>query len=76
MPSYLSPSRMDALNRAQEIFRVANLHMSSQLFRASIREDFGFYQGGVGQWLSEDLDILKERGQVPLTVRFCEDFSK
>lgn len=72
LSSYLPVPRLDALNRAKEIFNIANLHMSSQLFRVNIRQDFGFYEGGLGQWQADDLAILKERGQIPLTVNLLQ----
>jgi hypothetical protein len=68
----LSPIRRDALTKAQEIFNLANLHTSNQLFRVKMREDFGFYEGGLGQWLPSDLEILAERKQVPLTVNLLQ----
>lgn len=64
--------RQEVLTRAQEIFRVANLHSSNQQFRSQIREDFGFYEGGVGQWLASDLGVLQERGQEPITVNLLQ----
>jgi len=68
----LSSSRQDALNKAQECFRVGNLHVSSQAFRETCREDFAFYEGGTGQWLADDLLVLKERGQLPITVNIIQ----
>ena len=63
----LSPIRQKALDKAQEFFRVANLHSSTQEFRKKCINDYGFYDG-TEQWYEQDLNTLKERGQLPITV--------
>ena len=69
----LSESRQKALDKAQEFFRVANLHPSSVGFREKCISDYGFYDG-TGQWEGSDLEALRERGQLPITVNICKGF--
>jgi len=69
----LSESRQKALNTAQEFFRIANLHPSMVAFREKCISDYGFYDG-TGQWEALDLRILRERGQLPITVNICKGF--
>ncbi len=69
----LSPSRQKALDTAQDYFRAANLHSSSQDFRTKCIHDYGFYDG-TGQWEPLDLRILQERAQLPITVNICKGF--
>jgi len=73
MPYPLSESRQKALDKAQEFFRVANLHPSSVAFREKCINDYGFYDG-TGQWEGSDLEALRERGQLPITVNICKGF--
>jgi len=69
----LSVSRQQALTKAQEFFRMANLHPSSVAFREKCMNDYGFYDG-TGQWEALDLNALRERGQLPITVNICKGF--
>lgn len=69
----LSKTRQDALDLAQKYFRIGNLHQSSQEFRAKCINDYGFYDG-TGQWEESDLQTLKDRGQLPITVNICKGF--
>jgi hypothetical protein len=69
----LSPIRQQALTTAQEFFRMGNLHPSSEQFRTKCIHDYGFYDG-TGQWEAVDLQTLKERGQLPITVNICKGF--
>ena len=69
----LSASRQQALTKAQEFFRMANLHPSSVAFREKCMNDYGFYDG-TGQWEALDLNALRERGQLPITVNICKGF--
>jgi len=69
----LSASRQKALNTAQEFFRIANLHPSAVEFREKCINDYGFYDG-TGQWEALDLRVLRERGQLPITVNICKGF--
>jgi hypothetical protein len=69
----LSSSRQKALNTAQEFFRIANLHPSAAQFREKCINDYGFYDG-TGQWEALDLRVLRERGQLPITVNICKGF--
>ena len=69
----LSKTRQEALQKAQQYFQTANLHPSSQTFRAKCISDYGFYDG-TDQWDANDLNTLKERGQLPITVNICKGF--
>jgi hypothetical protein len=69
----LSESRQKALTTAQEFFRTANLHPSVVEFRQKCINDYGFYDG-TGQWEAQDLRVLQERGQWPITVNICKGF--
>lgn len=69
----LSPARQKALEQAQELFRAANLHPSNQQFREKCLNDYGFYDG-TDHWQENDLNALKERGQLPITVNICKGF--
>lgn len=69
----LSKTRQDALLKAQEYFQTANLHPSAQEFRSKCISDYGFYDG-TDQWMPTDLNTLKERGQLPITVNICKGF--
>lgn len=69
----LSKTRQDALQKAQQYFQTANLHPSSQEFRAKCMSDYGFYDG-TDQWDANDLNTLKDRGQLPITVNICKGF--
>lgn len=73
--SKVSKSRAaEVLDHKQTIFLGANRHESSQLFRDSCRYANDFYNGGLGQWLYEDIQTLIERGQLPITVNFTQRF--
>lgn len=71
----LSPSKQDALWKAQQDFRRGNFHSSTIEWRLSCQENNGFYDGGNdAQWTKESLQILKERGQLPITVNIVQGF--
>ena len=69
----LSESRQKALTTAQDFFRTANLHPSVVEFREKCIHDYGFYDG-TGQWETLDLNVLRDRGQLPITVNICKGF--
>lgn len=69
----LSKTRQDALQKAQEYFQAGNMHPSTQEFRSKCISDYGFYDG-TGQWDAVDLNTLRERGQLPITVNICKGF--
>lgn len=73
MATPLSPIRQKALMQAQSYFQTANLHPSTMEFRVKCLNDYGFYDG-TGQWEAVDLNTLKERGQLPITVNICKGF--
>jgi hypothetical protein len=52
---------------------MANLHPSSVAFREKCMNDYGFYDG-TSQWEALDLNALRERGQLPITVNICKGF--
>jgi hypothetical protein len=69
----LSATKQQALEKAQKYFRAANLHPSSQEFRSKCLDDQTFYDG-TGQWLERDLQELKLREQLPITVNICKGY--
>jgi hypothetical protein len=69
----LSPSRQKALDTAQDYFRAANLHQSTNEFRLKSINDYGFYDG-TDQWQPKDLEKLNAREQLPITVNICKGF--
>jgi len=69
----LSATKQAALQKAQECFRAANLHSSSQEFRLKCIEDQAFYDG-TGQWTARDLQTLAMREQLPITVNICKGY--
>lgn len=69
----LSATKQKALDTAQSYFRTANLHPSSQNFRLKCISDYGFYDG-TDQWTTRDLEILKDREQLPITVNICKGY--
>ena len=69
----ISKTRQDALQKAQDYFRIANLHPSSQEFRAKCMSDYGFYDG-TEQWSAVDLQKLQQRLQSPITVNICKGY--
>jgi hypothetical protein len=69
----LSATKQAALQRAQECFRAANLHPSSQEFRLKCMDDQAFYDG-TGQWTARDLQTLAMREQLPITVNICKGY--
>jgi len=71
--SPLSATKQKALQTAQDYFRTANLHPSSMEFRTKCMDDYTFYDG-TGQWTVRDLQTLKEREQLPITVNICKGF--
>jgi hypothetical protein len=71
--SPLSATKQKALQTAQDYFRTANLHPSSMEFRTKCMDDYTFYDG-TGQWTARDLQTLKEREQLPITVNICKGF--
>jgi hypothetical protein len=71
--SPLSATKQKALQTAQDYFRTANLHPSSMEFRTKCIDDYTFYDG-TGQWTARDLQTLKEREQLPITVNICKGF--
>ena len=71
--SQLSQTRQKALDTAQEYFRAANLHQSTNEFRLKCINDYGFYDG-TEQWQPKDLEKLNEREQLPITVNICKGF--
>lgn len=73
MPSPLSVTKQNALQKAQDYFRIANLHPSSMEFRTKCMDDYSFYDG-TGQWMARDLQTLAEREQLPITVNICKGF--
>lgn len=56
----LSQTRQKALDTAQEYFRAANLHQSTNEFRLKCINDYGFYDG-TEQWQGKDLEKLYAR---------------
>lgn len=62
-PSY----RQEHLDIDRNIFRLASLHSSTIGSREAIRHDLLFYEGGENQWIRDDLETLKDRGQLPIT---------
>jgi len=69
----LSPTKQNALQKAQECFRSSNLHPSSQEFRLKCIDDQNFYDG-TGQWTARDLQTLAMREQLPITVNICKGY--
>ena len=69
----LSQTRQKALDTAQEYFRLANLHQSTNEFRLKCINDYGFYDG-TEQWQPKDLEKLNAREQLPITVNICKGF--
>ena len=69
----LSQTRQKALDTAQEYFRAANLHQSTNEFRLKCINDYGFYDG-TEQWQAKDLEKLYAREQLPITVNICKGF--
>jgi hypothetical protein len=69
----LSPTKQAALKRAQDCFRTASLHPSTQEFRQKCMEDQAFYDG-TGQWTARDLQVLAMREQLPITVNICKGY--
>ena len=69
----LSQTRQKALDTAQEYFRLANLHQSTNEFRLKCINDYGFYDG-TEQWQAKDLEKLNAREQLPITVNICKGF--
>ena len=69
----LSTTKQKALEKAQEYFRLANLHQSTNEFRLKCINDYGFYDG-TEQWEAKDLESLAERQQLPITVNICKGF--
>lgn len=69
----ISKTRQDALQKAQDYFRIANLHPSSQEFRTKCMSDYGFYDG-TEQWSTVDLQKLQQRLQSPITVNICKGY--
>jgi hypothetical protein len=69
----LSLAKQEALQKAQECFRTANLHPSSQEFRLKCIDDQNFYDG-TGQWTARDLQTLVLREQLPITVNICKGY--
>ena len=69
----LSPSKQKALETAREYFWLANLHPSTMEWRRLCRTNQGYYDGS-GQWNAEDLKVLKDRGQDPITVNIIQGF--
>ncbi len=69
----LSSTRQAALQRAQDCFRTASLHPSTQEFRQKCMEDQAFYDG-TGQWTARDLQTLLMREQLPITVNICKGY--
>ncbi len=69
----LSRTKQNALQKAQECFRIANLHPSSSAFRLKCIDDQNFYDG-TGQWTARDLQILAMREQLPITVNICKGY--
>jgi hypothetical protein len=67
----LSNPRREALEKSQAYFQRANLHPSTLQWRQEAIENFGFYDGS-GQWRNEDLLVVRERGQIPLTVNIIQ----
>lgn len=71
----LSASKQNALEMAKQYFRKANLHSSTIQWRLECQENHAFYDAGKnGQWTAESLAILKERGQLPITVNITQGF--
>lgn len=68
----LSPNRQKILETAQAYYRRGNLHPSRQEWRTQTRQNFEYYEGGEGQWLQQDLETIKGRGQVPLTINIIQ----
>ena len=69
----LSETKRKALERAQSYFRRANLHKSTMLWRDECKLNRAFYNGADnGQWRAEDLQVLAERGQSPITVNITQ----
>ena len=66
-------AQQEALRKAQECFRAANLHPSSQEFRLKCIDDQSFYDG-TGQWTTWDLQVLAMREQLPITVNICKGY--
>jgi hypothetical protein len=69
----LSATKQEALRKAQECFRAANLHPSSMAFRLKCIDDQNFYDG-TEQWTARDLKMLQEREQLPITVNICKGY--
>jgi hypothetical protein len=69
----LSPTKQNALQKAQACFRAANLHPSSSAFRLKCIDDQNFYDG-TGQWTARDLQTLAMREQLPITVNICKGY--
>jgi hypothetical protein len=69
----LSATKQEALRKAQECFRAANLHPSTTAFRLKCIDDQNFYDG-TGQWTARDLHILAMREQLPITVNICKGY--
>ena len=69
----LSLSKQTALQTAREYFRTANLHPSTIEWRRLCRYNQGYYDGS-GQWSADDLAVLEERGQRPITVNIIQGF--
>ena len=69
----LSATKQNALQKAQECFRAANLHPSSSAFRLKCIDDQNFYDG-TGQWTAKDLQTLAMREQLPITVNICKGY--
>lgn len=72
---WLSEAKRKALERAQSYFRKANLHQSTIRWRDDCKLNQAFYNGSDnGQWREEDLRVLEERGQYPITVNVTQGF--
>jgi hypothetical protein len=69
----MSSSRQKALDYAQTGFTSDNLHPSYMEWRKLFRIWQGFYDGS-GQWVSEDILALAERGQLPITVNLIQAY--
>lgn len=76
-----SSSRQDVLQKAKNYCRSGYLHPSTLQWRKECRENQAFYNakdlynsGDMGQWTKESLEVLRSRGQLPITVNVTQSF--
>lgn len=73
---YNTSYRQEQLDIDTQLFRFASLNPLTIAGRERIRHNLLFALGGKYQWLQDDLETLRDRGQLPITCNITSSFIK